>query len=370
MIDYARITVKSGSGGQGAGSFFHLKGKRYGKADGGDGGNGGNVFLEATFDLNTLEPFRYIKDYKSGNGGNGLSNHRKGAVGEELVIKVPVGTTVKVTVGQRDKVRKYIERADKNEFTYDLTQVGQRVLVARGGQGGRGNAKLRDELGRRPRAGETGEQGEDVNLTLELKLIADVGLIGLPNAGKSTLLAALTKATPKIADYPFTTLEPNLGVLKVENGKWKVENYEEKLSTFNSQLSIVIADIPGLIEGASQGKGLGDLFLRHIERTKVLVHLVDIASSVQGLASSEEIGRNFWNDYQTVRNELKAYSKELAKKREIIALNKIDQTDPQAVQTVIGEFAGHRKKVTPISAKNGTGLDDLVNLILKVTEKT
>ena len=301
MIDYARITVKSGNGGQGAGSFFHIKGKRYGKADGGDGGNGGNVLIEATRDLNTLEAFRYIKDYKAKNGGNGLSNHKRGADGEDLVIKVPVGTVVKISsikyqisnIQPRDTSGVGSGSPEVEELAvFDLLENGQRVLVARGGQGGRGNSKLRDEFGRRPRAGETGEEGETCQAILELKLIADVGLIGLPNAGKSTLLSALTKATPKIAPYPFTTLEPNLGVLNssqlIVDSSQKENTVNRELITVNKPAMLVLADIPGLIEGASQGKGLGDLFLRHIERTRVLVHLVDCSQLIVDSSQNEK----------------------------------------------------------------------------------
>ena len=267
------------------------------------------------------------------------------------MIKVPVGTLVKV----------------ESQSDFDLVGEGQRVLVARGGKGGRGNAKLRDEFGRRPRVGEIGESGEEANLTLELKLIADVGLIGLPNAGKSTLLAALTKATPKIAAYPFTTLEPNLGVLS-ESSVQGLESRGKRDLDASSLVTrpLVLADIPGLIEGASKGKGLGDLFLRHIVRTKVLVHLIDVSneSSKFKVQSSK-----LWSDYQTVRSELKAYSKELAKKKELIALNKIDQTSKDVVQAVIEEFAKHRKKALAISAKEGTGLTELANLLLKITKK-
>lgn len=314
MIDFAKITARAGDGGRGSGSFHKIKGKRYGKADGGDGGRGGNVYIEATVDLSTLEPYRYVKNYKAGNGASGLSNLRRGAEGEDLVLKVPVGTVV--TVGTAE---------------FDLAGRGEQVLVARGGESGRGNSHLRDEYGRRPKAGENGQDGEDVSVTLELKLLADVGLIGLPNAGKSTLLAKLTRALPKIAPYPFTTLEPNLGVLK----------------------SIVIADIPGLIAGASQGRGLGDLFLRHIERTKILVHLVDMSGE-----------GNIWQDYQTIRQELKDYSKELAKKREIIVLSKADLASQARAEVVREEFRQHRKRTMVISAVTGEGLAELVGQIL------
>lgn len=336
MIDYARITVKAGDGGNGSGSFFRIKGKRYGKAEGGDGGRGGDVYVEATRDLSTLEPYRYVKNYKAENGGVGLSNHRRGADGRDLVLWVPVGTLVKV-------------HSDYSLIT-DLVNTAGKVLVARGGEGGRGNAHLKDEYGRRPKVGERGQEGEAVSVTLELKLIADVGIIGLPNAGKSTLLAKLTAARPKIAAYPFTTLEPNLGVL-----------------TFSGPVirknSVVIADIPGLIEGASQGKGLGDLFLRHIERTKALVHLVDVTKATN--VSKTFDTSSLWQNYLAVRNELAAYSGELAKKREIIVLTKADLADRQTIDAAVGEFKKHGKKTIVISAETGQGLQELVKTILK-----
>src|SRR3989338_6234603 len=224
MIDYARITARAGDGGVGNGSFFRIKGKRYGKANGGDGGRGGDVYLLATRDLNTLESFRYVKDYQAKNGTNGLSRRRRGADGRDLVIRVPVGTLVRGTTGsmgttstkgsESSKARDTRDTFDtRDTLLFDLIEQDQKVLIARGGDGGRGNAHLRDQFGRRPKIGEQGQVGEVCHLTLELKLIADVGLIGLPNSGKSTLLSVLTAARPKIAPYPFTTLEPNLGVL-------------------------------------------------------------------------------------------------------------------------------------------------------------
>lgn len=383
MIDFARVVVKAGNGGNGCGSFRKLKGKRYGKADGGNGGNGGNVYLEASADLNTLERFRYVKDYQAGSGSGGLSRLRRGAGGEDLVLKVPVGTEIQLSVfgfqlseksysvgqsvgntpGVSQGVTKHTpgvsEGTDnRNTEFFDLTGPGQRVLVARGGLGGRGNAHLRDEFGRRPKVGERGQEGEVCNLTLELKLIADVGLIGLPNAGKSTLLAKLTSAKPKIAAYPFTTLEPNLGVLEVrvesQSGKSKKE---DRLYNPDFDFRLVLADIPGLIEGASEGRGLGDLFLRHIERTGLLVHLIDVSkvSEVSGV----------WGDYQTVRKELKNYSKELVKKKEIVVLTKIDLVDQKIVEEALDFFKKKRKRVLAISATTGDGLDDLRRVITK-----
>lgn len=366
MIDFAKITVRAGAGGAGAGSFRHIKGKRYGKADGGNGGRGGNLYIEATTNLNTLDPYRFVKDYQAQNGQNGLSNLRRGANGRDLVLKVPVGTEVKV-----------------GSQSYDFVDNDQQILLASGGQGGRGNAYLRDEFGRRPRRGEAGQPGEAYDVTLELKLIADVGLIGLPNAGKSTLLAALTAAHPAIAPYPFTTLEPNLGVLNLTGGTGGRETTDRTRQT-------ILADIPGLIEGASEGKGLGHQFLRHIERTKVLVHLVEVTPQFLGngkgketsIGKGQEVGQKntnnlapkpnqlpnlnlnrFWPTYQAIRNELKTYSKELAKKKEIIVLTKIDLVEPTILAKIKAEFTSHRKKTIAVSAVTGEGLNKLVEAI-------
>ncbi len=375
MIDYAKITAKAGDGGNGSGSFEHIKGKRRGKADGGNGGRGGSVYIEATNDLNTLEPFRYVKEYKAENGGNGLSKKRKGAEGRDYTVRVPVGTVVEVNsekgeVSSQDRNKGL--STDHYALITDLVQSGDKILVARGGEGGRGNCHLKDEYGRRPFKGDVGEQGDVCELALELKLIAQVGLIGLPNAGKSTLLSKLTSAKPKIADYPFTTLEPNLGVMDtgalargysfsrdqrsaVNFHEAQVsQNPETALSRAPSRNHVVIADIPGLIEGASQGKGLGDLFLRHIERTKVLVHLIDVSGGGDVLAN-----------YQVVRRELSDYSKELAKKREIIVVSKIDLASAEVIDRIKSAFSAKRKKVYLISAATGEGVDELVKAILK-----
>ncbi|MEK7581357.1 MAG: GTPase Obg [Patescibacteria group bacterium] len=358
MIDFAKITVIAGKGGNGAGSFFHTKGKRRGKADGGDGARGGNVYLVVSRNLSTLEAFRFAKQYKAADGGNGLSGNSRGAEGTDLEVRVPEGTQVKVL---------------GTDVVYDLVEEGEKVLVARAGVGGRGNAHLRDEFGRRPFKGENGQQGETIALELELKLIADVGLVGFPNAGKSTLISALTSARPKIADYPFTTLEPNLGVMEISgpvssflpvsarsdnssmrDGVSKVDlRAVGSPSTAATRKNIVLADIPGLIEGASEGRGLGDLFLRHIERTKILVHLID-ATAASHLES-----------YEAIRNELKAYSRELAKKKEIIVINKIDLIDEAQLATIISTFKSKGKRVIAISAKEKLGLDKLIAEIVK-----
>ncbi len=393
MIDLANITIKSGNGGSGAGSFMHIKGKRRGKADGGDGGRGGDVYFEATLDLNTLEAFRFNKDFKAKDGVFGLSNMKKGANGEDLVLKVPVGTEISVVgpvsrfppTSAQPFVPSQPSGSSQPEVlravgipsttathdalqVYDLVEDGQKVLAARGGQGGRGNAHLRDEYGRRPLRGEKGENGEILSLKLELKLIADVGLIGLPNAGKSTLLAALTSAKPEIASYPFTTLEPNLGVVRFSVLGYRLSDDSQSVSQLTGQQKtdeqnsengklrtdrLVLADIPGLIEGASEGRGLGHRFLRHIERTKILVHLIDTSSS-----------EDLWEQYQKVRNELKKYSKELSKKKEIIAFNKADLVNAQKINEFIKSFGKKRKKAIVISAEKRLGFEDLIKEIL------
>lgn len=366
MIDFARITVKAGDGGGGVGSFRALKGKTYGKANGGDGGNGGNAYIEATGDLTGLDRYRFVKDYKAENGQGGLSNLRRGAMGADLTLFVPVGTLIKVSKVSNESEESKVEI--KKHLTplepltlYDLVEEGEKVLVARGGQGGRGNAHLRDEFGRRPTAGEVGEGGERVSLTLELKLIADVGLVGLPNAGKSTLISKLTAAKPKIAAYPFTTLEANLGVMSTDYSLQTTVDGRQK--TVDKPAKMVIADIPGLIEGASAGRGLGDLFLKHIERTKSIVHLIDVTKG----PNEPKEPKDLWADYQTIRNELKTYSKELGKKKELVVLTKADLVDDETVAKAIAEFKKHRKKVLVISAQNGRGLDELVKELVKAT---
>ncbi len=326
MIDFARITVKAGDGGRGTGSFHKIKGKRYGKADGGHGGDGGNFYFEATVNLNTLEAYRFVKDYAAENGQMGLSRLRRGARGNDLILKVPIGTLI------------IIDSEVSGKLSYDLVYTGQKVLAARGGQGGRGNSALRDDFGRRPKFGEKGQVGEVCRLSLELKLIADIGLIGLPNAGKSTLLSKLNATKPEIGAYPFTTLEPNLGVLQVTG----------------SAKRFILADIPGLIEGASEGKGLGDLFLKHIERTGLLVHLID---------GSDPVSKT--DQWETVREELKNYSKELIKKKEIVVITKIDLIKPAEVEKIKEEFKAKRKKVIAISCTTNEGLNELIGEIVK-----
>ena len=283
FLDLSKVHIRSGAGGGGAVSFLREKHLEYGGPDGGDGGNGGSVWAEAVEGLNTLIDFRYQQHFFAKNGTPGMGKQRTGANGDEIVLRVPVGT----------------ELLDEDEETViaDLTEVGQRVLLAKGGNGGFGNLHFKSATNQAPRRANPGQDGIERTLWLRLKLIADAGLLGLPNAGKSTFLAATSNARPKIADYPFTTLYPNLGVVAVDGAEF------------------VIADIPGLIEGAHEGKGLGDLFLGHVERCSVLLHLVDGTSA------------SFIEDYQTIIGELEAYGGDLAPKPRVTALNKIDALD-------------------------------------------
>jgi len=314
MIDYAKISVKAGDGGGGKISFRREKYAPKGGPDGGDGGDGGSVFLEVDKDLNTLVPFQFQKAFEAESGGRGGGAKKHGKDGLELVLKVPPGTEVKFERG-----------------AFDLLKPGDKLLVAQGGKGGRGNWFFRAPDRTTPRIAEPGTRGELVELELELKLLADVGLIGMPNAGKSTLLSVLTKARPKIADYPFTTLKPNLGVMVVEKGK-----------------GLVLADIPGLIEGASKGKGLGIRFLRHVERCQILVHVLD---GVKLLEDKSDLMK----DYKAIRGELGKHAKKLLKKPEIVVLNKIDVLSDKQIEGVKKEF----KKMVCVSAATGKDLDKL-----------
>ncbi|MGB8525997.1 MAG: GTPase ObgE, partial [Rhodoplanes sp.] len=283
FLDQAKIYIRSGNGGAGCVSFRREKFIEFGGPDGGDGGRGGDVIAECVDGLNTLIDYRYQQHFKAKTGGHGMGKNRTGANGADVILKVPVGTQ--------------IFDEDNETLLADLTQVGQRVGLARGGNGGFGNAHFKSSTNRAPRHANPGQPGEERTLWLRLKLIADAGLVGLPNAGKSTLLAAVSAAKPKIADYPFTTLHPQLGVVSIDGREF------------------VLADIPGLIEGAHAGVGLGDRFLGHVERCRVLLHLVDAT----GLHAGEA--------YKTVRAELAAYGHGLADKPEIIALNKADAVD-------------------------------------------
>src|SRR6056297_3243791 len=285
FLDLCKVYIRSGSGGNGCISFRREKYIEFGGPDGGDGGDGGDVWAEAVDGLNTLIDFRYQQHFFTDNGRPGAGRQRTGADGDDIVLKVPVGTE--------------ILDEDQETVIADLTQVRERVLLARGGNGGWGNLRFKTSTNQAPRRANAGQEGVERTIWLRLKLIADVGLLGLPNAGKSTFLAATSNARPKIADYPFTTLHPNLGVVGVDN------------------VEFVVADIPGLIDGASEGRGLGDLFLGHVERCAVLLHLVD--------GSSGDLVR----DYQTIINELEAYGEGLAHKPRLTVLNKIDTLDDE-----------------------------------------
>lgn len=321
FIDHVFIKVSGGDGGNGIVSFRREKYIALGGPDGGDGGNGGSVIFEVDEGLNTLLDFRYNKHYKAQKGANGSGANQVGKDGEDLIVRVPPGTIVK----------------DRNtgELIGDLVEHKERLVVAKGGRGGRGNARFANPQRKAPRFSEAGEKGEIRELELELKLLADVGLVGFPNVGKSTLIASVSKARPKIANYPFTTLVPNLGVVKVGN-------YQ----------SFVMADIPGLIEGASEGVGLGHNFLRHIERTRLIVHLVDASGIDQ---------RDPVSDVQIIREELKKFNPELAEKPEILVATKIDlgcEENLARLQEAYGE-------VIPISSVTKSGLDELLNLIIQ-----
>ena len=330
MVDFAKIIVKAGDGGKGMVHFLRTKYQPKGGPDGGDGGDGGSEMLETDTNLNTLSEFRYKKKFEANKGGDGYLKKMSGKKAEDLVIKVPVGTLLRQKATEGQALEKKI----------DLDKPGMKIVIARGGKGGRGNWHFRSATNQAPQEAEPGTKGEVKELELELKLLADVGLIGLPNAGKSTMLSVLTKAHPVIADYPFTTLEPNLGVLDYEGKEKK---------------SLVIADIPGLIEGASQGKGLGDEFLRHIERCKLLVHVVAVGAEKEQL----------WKDYLTIRKELGEYNGELLKKEEVVVLNKIDILPEGQVEKIMKFFGKKKVELLPLSAAMGKGMGELRNRLIK-----
>jgi len=320
FVDEVVIDVKAGDGGNGSVAFRKEKYVPRGGPNGGDGGKGGDVYLEADSNLSTLLDFRYQRHYEALRGIHGTSRDMSGKNAGDITLKVPVGTTATDVETER--------------ILTDLTKHGQRVVIARGGQGGRGNAHFASSVQQAPKYAENGEPGEERQIKLELKLLADVGLIGYPNVGKSTLIAALSAAKPKIADYPFTTLVPNLGVVRVD---------EER--------TFVIADIPGLIEGASEGVGLGHQFLRHVERTRLLCHLIDISGTT---------GREPLDDYAVINRELAAYDDKLAQLPQVIVLNKSDIADEEEAELLRAEFAEEDKPVFVISAATRTGLEPLV----------
>ena len=298
FLDQAKIYIKAGNGGSGSASFRREKFVEFGGPDGGDGGNGGSIVVESDRNLNTLIDFRYSQHFKAQHGKNGSKRNRTGANGEDLVLKVPIGTQI------------YEE--DNNTLIYDFTKNKERYLVASGGKGGLGNVRFKSSTNRAPKKKTAGRLGEEFWIWLQLKVIADIGIIGKPNAGKSSLLAALTRAKPKIANYPFTTINPNLGV------------------TYYDGKEVTLADIPGLVEGAHKGIGLGDKFLRHIERCKVLLHLIDL---------SEE---NLVATYKQITKELSSYDKKLNTKKEIIFFNKSDLYKNDEIKKKLSEF---KKKI-------------------------
>ena len=327
FTDYVKIIAKAGNGGNGAISFRREKYVAAGGPDGGDGGKGGDIYFEVDPDSNTLIDFRYNKKFKAENGKNGEGSNKYGRGGEDLTIKVPIGTIV------RD--------AKTNNIIADLSEKGQRELVLAGGRGGKGNSHFATSTRQAPRFAQDGEKGEEKELILELKLLADVGLIGFPNVGKSTFLSRTTSATPKIADYHFTTLEPNLGVVKTEYGD-----------------SFVIADIPGIIEGASEGTGLGIQFLRHIERTRLLLHVIDVSGSE---------GRNPVKDFYIINEELKKYSEKLSKRKQIIVANKIDSMQDEKLYQELEKVAKENEmEIFKISAATGEGVSELLQHVSKV----
>ena len=299
FLDQVKIYVKAGNGGDGSPSFRREKFIEYGGPDGGDGGSGGSVILKSEQNLNTLIDYRYQQHHKAKRGENGSGQNRTGKGGENLILKVPLGTQV--------------FEEDNKTLIYDFTKIGEEFIAASGGRGGLGNTRFKSSTNRAPRKYTKGTLGEEFTIWLQLKTIADIGIIGLPNAGKSSLLAAITNANPKIANYQFTTLNPNLGVA----------SYDDK--------EITIADIPGLVEGAHKGTGLGIQFLKHIERCKSLLHMIDVTND------------DLKKSYKQIKNELKKYSAKLSKKKELVVLNKVDLIDNTEVKKIIKEFSKNIK---------------------------
>lgn len=321
FLDQAKIYVKAGNGGAGAVSFRREKFIEFGGPDGGNGGHGGDVVVECSQGLNTLIDYRFQQHFKAKTGGHGMGRNRSGAAGADVVLKVPVGTQ--------------IYDAETDLMLADMTEIGQRIVIAKGGNGGFGNAHFKTSTNRAPRHANPGQEGEERTLFLRLKLIADAGLVGLPNAGKSTFLSRVSAAKPKIADYPFTTLHPGLGVVQIDDR------------------SFVLADIPGLIEGAHEGVGLGDRFLGHVERCRVLLHLVDITQEDAAEA------------YSVVRTELNAYGYELADKPEVIALTKCDTLSEENIKERRAEFEkATGQKTIAISAVSGLNMNQVLHALL------
>lgn len=343
FVDEAKIKVQAGKGGDGIVSFRHERTKPRGGPDGGNGGNGGSIWVAVSPRMTTLSDYRRQKIYKAEAGQDGGKNERRGKSGEDLILYLPLGTVIKFAqVVRGSDPRKFRRTRVRPLQIIDLVDKDEKIKIAQGGKGGHGNAWFKNSVRQAPRIRQLGTKGDIGILELELKLLADIGLIGLPNSGKSTLLSRLTHARPKIADYPFTTLEPNLGVL------------EFKQFGIKSNKALVIADIPGLIEEAHQGKGLGIRFLRHVERCKILIHIID--------ATSNDILR----DYQTIIRELKNYSSKLAKKPQILVVNKIDAINQKLINLKTDKLKNKFKiNVIPISAVTGKGLKELVIKLLK-----
>lgn len=327
FTDYAKIIIKSGNGGDGAVTFRREKYVAAGGPDGGDGGKGGDIYFRVDPNANTLIDFRYTKKFKAQNGENGSGGNKYGKSGEDLYIDVPIGTII------RD--------SETGKIVADLSKEGQVELVLKGGRGGKGNSHFATATRQVPRFAQAGEDGEEKEVILELKLLADVGLLGFPNVGKSTFLSVVTDAKPKIANYHFTTIEPNLGVVKTEKGD-----------------SFVIADIPGIIEGASEGIGLGIQFLRHVERTRLLLHVIDV-SGVEG--------RNPVQDFHTINEELKKYSEKLSQRKQIIVANKIDIMQDDTGYKELEKLAKEQKiEIFKISGATGQGIKELLNRVSEV----
>ena len=327
FIDYAEVSIIAGKGGDGAVTFRREKYVPKGGPSGGNGGNGGNVIIEAHHNLSTLLDFRYKKKYKASNGDIGGNSRKDGKNGQDVIIKVPVGTIIK--------------DAETDKVLFDLDEDGKRVIAAKGGKGGKGNSNFATPTNQAPRYAEPGRAGEEKNIIFELKLIADVGLVGFPNAGKSTLISRISAARPKIADYPFTTLEPNLGIVQYKDYK-----------------SFTVADIPGIIEGAHEGKGLGLKFLRHIERTKILLFLIDITSE------------NYSKDFDILLNELKSHSKKLALKNKILVLSKADLVEEAEIKKILKKkIKNTDNKIHIISAVTGQGIEDLLDILWEMIQK-
>ncbi len=325
FLDQAKIYVKSGAGGAGCISFRREKFVEFGGPDGGDGGDGGSVYAECVQGLNTLIDYRYAQHFKAERGQGGQGRGKSGSKGKDVILKVPQGTQI------------FYE--NQKTLLADLTEVGQKILIAKGGMGGRGNLHFKSSTNQAPRRADTGMPGEELSLWLRLKLIADAGLVGLPNAGKSTFLSVVSRAKPKIADYPFTTLHPNLGIAHVDDQEF------------------CIADIPGLIEGASEGVGLGHRFLGHVERCRALVHLID--------GTAEDVVAS----YNTIRTEIERYTDELANKEELVVINKCDAIMLEDLEEKINALKqASGKKVYTISAVNRQGVPELLREVLAIAK--